>query len=81
MSENQYEPKFVHDGEDEADHEALRAAERLAEEQEQGAHRAEQQRGLQGIRHGSILRVDQTRPATFRRVPAVAVADGRIIVA
>ena len=31
MSENQYEPKFVHDREDEADHQALRAAERLAE--------------------------------------------------
>ena len=38
MSENQYEPKFVDDREEKPDDEALRAAERLAEEQKQRAH-------------------------------------------
>ena len=53
LSENQYDAKFVADGEEEADHQAAGAAERLADEQQQRAHRAEQQRRLHRVVHES----------------------------
>ena len=46
----------VHDGgQNEAEHQALRAAERLADQQEQPAERAEQKGRLQSVRHTCIL--------------------------
>ena len=55
MSENQYEPKFVPTANEKPEHEALRAAERLAEKEKQGAHRAQEQCRLQSVRHSLIL--------------------------
>ena len=54
MSENQYDAKLVDDGEQEADDQSLGAAEGFADEQQQRAQRAEQQRGLDGVGHGSL---------------------------
>ena len=51
MSENQYEPKLVTTANRKPISHAVGAAERFADEQQQRAHRAEQQRGLHGVVH------------------------------
>ena len=56
------------DGEHEAEHQPLRAAERLADEEQQRAQRAEKECGFEDVGHGSIR--SQTPRTRGVRVPA-----------
>ena len=48
-------PEVGDDGEDESEHQPLSASERLADEEQQRAQRAEQECGLENVGHISIL--------------------------
>ena len=50
MSENQYEPKFMSDGEHEPEHEPVGAAKDLSDREKQSAQQPEQQRRFQAVR-------------------------------